>query len=148
MAYCSVAPVSEQDHFIGIDSFPSANRVGLFYNATQVSCIIGSTTTAAATTGKTGFFIASRTSSTLLTLYKNGSSVATNTSSVEFTAPTSGVPLYSFNAEVSGSPDGSSQRSDARLVLTGYTEALNATEAANVSTRVNALMTALGCNVY
>jgi hypothetical protein len=88
-----------------------------------------------------GFFIGTSRSVTDRELYRNASSIATDTGAVTATADTTSA-LYVF------SKSGSSDESNATLTFAHIGTGLTDTEASNLSTRVNTLMTALGCNTY
>ena len=75
--------------------------------------------------------------------YVNGVSDATDTSTASLTLAS--YPYYLFAANDGGS---SLSRSDATLTFAHIGTGLTDTDASNLSTRVNTLMTALGCNVY
>jgi hypothetical protein len=86
--------------------------------------------------------IASSESSTQIKAFSNGALVDTDTISA---ATLADVPLYVFSENRDGFPK---DFYDGRLSFVHIGLGLTDTEAANLSTRTNALMTALGANVY
>ena len=147
-AYCTVAPSATGD-YIAVDAFPSSNRVRLFYDSAvpSVSANIGGDNSARVNDGTTltGMFTTSRQLSTSLKIFRNGASVATSATSTTFTAP-SVLPLYLFAVATSGSPG--AFFNGRQSICVQHNHDLTDTDAANLSTRVNALMTAIGANVY
>lgn len=95
-----------------------------------------------ATTTTKGFYMASRTSSTLVTGYVNGTSIGTSTATNTGTLPTVNMYLYTNNNN--GTTAGVSPR---YLSLWFAGDGATATQAANANSRVEALMDALGHGV-
>ena len=94
-------------------------------------------------TAPSGFWIASRTSTTLITLYKNGSSVSSNTSSASTSLKTQNFQLFAADTDGTSSPQ-NMMNADIQFVYFG--NALDSTQVANMNTRVTALQTALSRN--
>jgi hypothetical protein len=92
--------------------------------------------------GSNGCWIVSRTASNLTHLYRNGSSVG-NWSLVSTARDT--VNLGIFARGLGATFD---NRSTAKLSAVAFTAGLNATQAANFTTRLNAYMTAWGVNQF
>jgi hypothetical protein len=90
-----------------------------------------------------GFFVGDRTSSTLLTLYKNGSSIGTNTTSATHGLPNKTVFLHAFNDNGSGAILNTNRQ------LTFYSTGthLTSTQVGNFNTRVETLMDYYGIGV-
>jgi hypothetical protein len=94
------------------------------------------------TTDGSGFWVGTRTAHTTVTAYHNGgSSLGTDTAA---SSALEVSPFFIF-ARDSGSPDNFSS-SQLSMVFVGG--GLNATQATNLSTRVNAYMTSWGVNLY
>ena len=92
---------------------------------------------------QTGLFTGSRRGVNDVEVYENGLSVATDTSTASATNATVSYYLFSRN------DDGVSELfSNATLTFAHAGTGLTDTDASNLSTRVNTLMTSLGCNVY
>lgn len=90
-----------------------------------------------------GMIIASRRGVNDIEVYKNGASVATDTSTAA--ASTADVVWHLFSQNNNGTPAG---YSDARMSLAFLGSGLTTADALAFSTRVNTLMTALGANAY
>jgi hypothetical protein len=125
-------------------------QMGDFLAVTQSSLILANSTTAAtrlngstisgSITGGGGSFDAQRTSSTVTTVYKNGTSVATGNSGGTLSSGTNGIFLGTLNAINAPYPPGYSN-SEFRFAY--LSEGLNSTEIANLRTRVQAYQTSL-----
>lgn len=89
-----------------------------------------------------GFWIASRTSSTQLDLYKNGTSFDSQAANSSGTADNDNIYVFAQN---SGSA-ASFTADQLAAALAGT--ALTGTDMANISSRINTYMTAYGVNVY
>ncbi len=91
-----------------------------------------------------GAWLATRTTSILTSLYKNGNATPTSTSaSVSGALDSLNLFLFAFNSSGSASGFSADQMSSC-WIGGGFT----GTEAANLMTRVNTFMTAYGINVY
>lgn len=89
-----------------------------------------------------GSYVASRTASNANAVYRNGSSLATNTDASSALSP-SNMFLFAYSA--SGTPtDLSTDQHAASFIAGGF----DATQAANFSSDLNAYMTSWGINVY
>lgn len=108
-----------------------------FCNATTGGPTLSSGATA-------GFWSGNSDSSTTASLYKNGTSVATSTG-LSVATP-SALELYLFTLNRNGAPTANYTLS--RVSLFVIKQGLSATDELNLSTRVNAFMTAFGANVY
>lgn len=99
--------------------------------------------TATGTTNNQGFWVVSRTSSSAVALYRNGNSTPIGSSAGD----TSGAPPNAtFNVfRTNGTGHDSNGTNMAAAFIGG---GLNATQATNLSNRVNAYMTSLSINVY
>jgi hypothetical protein len=139
---------SQSSSYIGVDSFPSVNRVRLGFdlatNATTGNIGGNNTNRVNGNTQQIGALIITRQSETALKLFSNGSLLNTYAVSVAFTSP-SALPIQLFAENINGAPGSFGNH---KAVFAGYGTGLTDTDAANLSTRVNALMTALGANVY
>lgn len=114
------------------------SRVG---SATQVY-LNGSVSSAATTATSAGFTFINRTSSSNIAHYKNGVFVANDTNTSTSLAANN---IYILASNQDGSPGVFSTRT---MSFWWIGATLTGTQAANLSTRVNALMTSLGINVY
>jgi hypothetical protein len=95
-----------------------------------------------ATTSSLGFFVGDRTSSTLLTLYKNGSNVGTSTTISAHGLPNVNIYLHAYNG------DGTAGLFiDRQLSFYSVGTHLSSTDVANYNSRVEALMDAYGIGV-
>jgi hypothetical protein len=112
--------------------------------ATNVKATTASNASHASTSIKNGFFSTSRNSQTSLTLYQNGSSLATSSTSGT-PGTTFAYPIVFGAAYSTGSVIGYSS-----VFVTAFTigGALTSGQQATFSTIVNTLMTALSRNVY
>jgi hypothetical protein len=125
-------------------------QMGDFLAVTQSSLLLATSTTAAtrlngstisgSITGGGGSFDAQRTSSTVTTVYKNGTSVATGNSGGTLPSGTNGIFLGTLNAINAPYPPGYSN-SEFRFAY--FSEGLDSTEIANLRTRVQAYQTTL-----
>jgi hypothetical protein len=97
-----------------------------------------------ANTNSQGFYLISRTSSTLLTLYKNGSSAATSVVSDTGNLPTASVRVMALFNQNNSTTNGYSSRN---LAFATIGAGLNGTEAAALSTAVATYQTSLSRNV-
>lgn len=89
-----------------------------------------------------GFYTGSRTSSTSLTLYRDGSSIGSTASPTATSKPAQAIYLWGYNA--SGSP---TARIATRGSFYSIGQALNATEAAALNTAVRNLQIAFNRNI-
>jgi hypothetical protein len=89
-------------------------------------------------TQRKGFYIASRTTSTLTTVYKAGSSIGTTSAA---SAAIVSRPVFICCYNVAGTPTNFSVD---QISFVAFGAGLDATEAANFNTRVEAYMTAVG----
>jgi len=129
--------------YIGASNPPDGTALGRLTTGTQDTFHNSSDTAGdAATTNaaRDGFFVGSARTSADRELYRNGSSVATNTTD-QSSSGTLEFALHAYSATTGF-------YSNARISFAHIGTPLTDTEAANLSTRVNALMTALGANVY
>jgi hypothetical protein len=110
----------------GSDAF--SNGEGTSQYASQISA------------SRNGFFVGSSRSQTDRQLYRNGSSIATNTVSAPNSTQTLEFSLFSFN--------GTTNVSNARLSFAHIGTGLTTQESVSLSSRVNTLMTSIGANVY
>jgi hypothetical protein len=102
--------------------------------------VISSSPQVNATTDSRGLLIASRTSDALLTLYKDGTSLGTNTTNIAGALPTTkSIYLCAYNDNGTAA-----LHSPRELSFWWFGEALSSTEAANLNTRFQALKTAIG----
>jgi hypothetical protein len=96
-----------------------------------------------ASTVSLGFFVGDRSNSTLLTLYKNGSSIGTNTTTEAHGLPNKTVFLHAFN----DNGGGAILNIDRQLSFYSIGTHLTATEVGNFNTLVEALMDYYGIGV-
>lgn len=92
-----------------------------------------------------GMSIISRTGATAGAIYKNGSSISTFSTASDATLPNTNFAIgaqYEFNDATA------SAFSDDQIAAAFVGSGLNATEAGNISSRINTYMTAIGTNVY
>jgi hypothetical protein len=123
--------------------------MGTFDGATQNSLILATSTSTAtrlngstisgSITGGGGSFDAQRTSSTVTTIYKNGSSVATGNSGGILPL---GNSIYLGNLSTGPNPYPVGY-SNSEFRFAYFSEGLNSTEIANLRTRVQAYQTTL-----
>ena len=97
--------------------------------------------TSTVSASRNGMFVGTSRTNSDRELYRNGSSIATNGTTATATSDTTS-DLEIFKAS------GSGVVSDATLTFAHIGTGLTDTDASNLSTRVNTLMTALGCNTY
>lgn len=90
-----------------------------------------------------GMYVVSRTASNALAVYRNGSSFTTAS-----TASVANPNQTFYIMATHGGPGTVVSRSGDKLSAAFIGGAMNSTEAGNLSTRINAYMTALGINVY
>jgi hypothetical protein len=87
-----------------------------------------------------GSYLATRTSNTTVTLYKNGSSVGSSAADASVSLPNADITLLIIGGLGSYSAD--------QVSAAWFGAGVNSTVAANIQSRVNAYMTTLGINVY
>jgi len=96
----------------------------------------------AANTNPQGFWIGTRTGPSAVSVYRNGNAIASSTT------PSSGVPalsMYLCASNLDGVPNFFVGDQVSAFFIGG---GLNAAQAGNLSSRINAFMTAVGANVY
>jgi hypothetical protein len=126
-------------------------QMGDFTGVTQSSALIATPTSiitrlngsviSGSITGGGGSFDVQRTSSTVTTLYKNGSSVATGNSGGTLSTITDGIFLGTLNILNVGPYSSGYNNSEFRFAY--FSEGLNSTEIGNLRTRVQAYQTSL-----
>ena len=90
-----------------------------------------------------GFWVGSRTGTSLMKLYKNGTSLVTSTSSASITLKTQNIQL--FAADTDGTTN-SQNMMNADIQFVVFANGFDDTQNANLNTRVTALQTALSRN--
>lgn len=125
------------------DNVVSLIRMLPLFSGDLYYCALNGFQTTIANTNAQGSWIQSRTSSSLVTLYKNGSSFGT--ASDTSTALINGN-IYVFAENILGV--GPQLYSEDQLSATFIGSSLSSTDASNISSRINTYMTAYGVNVY
>ena len=139
-AYVSSALPNGANFIIGTDV--TSNRryqMNIAISTDEVYVGIGNSNFALYVNGSEpiGTWIGSRTSSTLVTIYKNGSSVATETTS------NAGATLAIADIGLFSLPNGTNPFDGVTGLIFGA-DGFDATEAANMTSRIETLMTAIG----
>lgn len=129
-------------HNVNASSLVLRVRNNGFFDSIAYSTQVGDSTVSVASTDGRGFFIGTRTSSTVLRIFKNGVTSATQTATRSGSLPT--IPLYvgarNFNS-------GINDPSNRNLAFVSVGSGLSDADAANFNTAVQAYQTALGRQV-
>jgi hypothetical protein len=147
--YVETAPETGIHRDIG-SATSGANHFSLSSRSTGVASVVmyrdnGSTGQVGSGNATAGFFIGSRTSNTLLTLYKNGGSIGIplTASNPNLTLPN--VAMFIGALSTSGTAGSFSART---YSFWSVGSGLTSTEVSNMSNDVNSFMTSMGINVY
>lgn len=119
----------------GIDSF--GGNVTHFLNDAS-----GLNTGVASTSAGAGMWVGTRTASNATAAYKNGSSAGTGSGVSTF------IPSFNLFIGARNSDGSVGNETTAQIAATCWGSGLSATDAANLSSRINTFMTAIGANIY
>lgn len=139
VGYDGVAIGNGSDSSGGSRIFPRYTD-GNYYGA--INSAANTPSESGANANSMGFYVETRTGSAATATYKNGSGILSGTTAS--TAPNSANFYMFVDDRIGGPTDTASQT----LSCVGICAGLNATQAGNLSSRVNAYHTSLGINVY
>jgi hypothetical protein len=142
-AYLTVAATGSTSRlYVGGQSGSMLQILGQINNGVQEAYGCGNNFTnyaGATVTRRNGYLVGTSRANNDRQMFRNGVSTGTNTNTVSFTP---GFALDLFRNS------NNSSYTDARITFAHIGDGLTDTEAANLSTTTNALMTVLGANVY
>jgi hypothetical protein len=137
---------STTDDGVGIGQGAVNNdvRIAILVPSGMFYAITGANNFSITNTNRMGFYTASRTNSSSTAIYKNGSSVFSNPADTSTAIGSATVAVFAQNDSGGGIVSFSTNQQSAAAIGGG----LDSTKAGQLSSRINAFMTAYGINVY